>query len=198
MLPSRVASGRHLSSAISFPPRSGLERYCGATPQARKTFGEYFINSRENDTVFSPTFPIGSHGRNPNRDDAAAQAFRNPRPIENYSGWREPKPTRLRSMPPFRGQRRSQRLPRPTSIFTPCSSAARPWRSTNRRRPMAHWIPASFARAAIKARGLNPGDKVLAKSIACKLIHALQLQVKQGKLTAKGRYKAARILELPS
>jgi hypothetical protein len=38
---------------------------------------------------------------------------------------------------------------------------------------------------------------VLAKSICWKLIHTLRLHARQGKLIAKGRYKAARIWELP-
>jgi hypothetical protein len=49
----------------------------------------------------------------------------------------------------------------------------------------------------IKTKGLDPGDKVLAKSIAYRLIHALRLQSKQGKLLAKGRVKAAMLWELP-
>jgi hypothetical protein len=54
-----------------------------------------------------------------------------------------------------------------------------------------------LALAVIKAKGLDPGDKVLAKSVGYKLIHALRLQQKSGRLVAKGRYKAARIWELP-
>jgi intracellular sulfur oxidation DsrE/DsrF family protein len=54
-----------------------------------------------------------------------------------------------------------------------------------------------LALAVIKAKGLDPGDKVLAKSVGHKLIHALRLQERSGKLVAKGRYKAARIWSLP-
>ncbi|MGE0280079.1 MAG: hypothetical protein AB7P20_05630 [Rhizobiaceae bacterium] len=54
-----------------------------------------------------------------------------------------------------------------------------------------------LALAVIKAKGLDHGDKVLAKSIGYKLIHALRLQARSGKLIAKGRYKAARIWSLP-
>src|SRR4051794_24609865 len=49
----------------------------------------------------------------------------------------------------------------------------------------------------IKAKGMDVGDKVLAKSVASRLIHALRMQWKAGKLVAKGRDKAARIWELP-
>jgi hypothetical protein len=54
-----------------------------------------------------------------------------------------------------------------------------------------------LALAVIKAKGLDPRDKVLAKSVCWKLIHAQRLQAKQRKLIAKGRYKNARIWELP-
>jgi hypothetical protein len=49
----------------------------------------------------------------------------------------------------------------------------------------------------MKAKGLDQGDKVLAKSIGSRLIHALRLLRKQGRLTAKGRIKAAMLWELP-
>jgi intracellular sulfur oxidation DsrE/DsrF family protein len=54
-----------------------------------------------------------------------------------------------------------------------------------------------LALAVIKAKGLDPGDKVLAKSLCWKLIHSLRLHAKQGKLVSKGRNKAAMIWELP-
>ena len=50
----------------------------------------------------------------------------------------------------------------------------------------------------MKAKGFDLGDKVLAKSIASRLIHALRMQWKRGRLVAKGRDKAARIWELPA
>lgn len=49
----------------------------------------------------------------------------------------------------------------------------------------------------IKAKGLNPNDKVLAKSIGSRIIHALGMLRRQGRLLAKGRDKAAMIWELP-
>src|SRR5215204_3737142 len=49
----------------------------------------------------------------------------------------------------------------------------------------------------MKAKGFDQGDKVLAKSICGRLIHALRMQWKRGRLVAKGRDKAARIWELP-
>jgi hypothetical protein len=49
----------------------------------------------------------------------------------------------------------------------------------------------------MKAKGLDQGDKVLAKSIGSRLIHALRLLRKQGRLAAKGRIKAAMVWELP-
>ena len=54
-----------------------------------------------------------------------------------------------------------------------------------------------LALAVIKAKGLDTRDKVLAKSVCWKLIHALRLQAKQGKMIARGRYKNARIWKLP-
>jgi hypothetical protein len=50
----------------------------------------------------------------------------------------------------------------------------------------------------MQAKGLNQADKVLAKSIGSRLIHALRMLHKQGRLVAKGRFKAAMIWELPS
>jgi hypothetical protein len=49
----------------------------------------------------------------------------------------------------------------------------------------------------MKAKGLDQGDKVLAKSIGGRLIHALGMLRKQGRLVAKGRVKAAMLWELP-
>jgi hypothetical protein len=49
----------------------------------------------------------------------------------------------------------------------------------------------------MKAKGLDQGDKVLAKSIGGRLIHALGMLRKQGRLMAKGRVKAAMLWELP-
>src|SRR5581483_9611435 len=48
----------------------------------------------------------------------------------------------------------------------------------------------------MKAKGLNQADKVLAKSIGNRLIHALRLLKRSGKLVTKGRVKAALIWEL--
>jgi hypothetical protein len=49
----------------------------------------------------------------------------------------------------------------------------------------------------MKAKGLDRDDKVLAKSICSRIIHALRLQHRQGKIIAKGRVKAAMLWELP-
>jgi hypothetical protein len=49
----------------------------------------------------------------------------------------------------------------------------------------------------MKAKGLDQGDKVLAKSIGFRLIHALIKQAQRGNVVALGKYKAARIWELP-
>lgn len=51
--------------------------------------------------------------------------------------------------------------------------------------------------AVLKAKGLNPGDKVLAKAISHRLIHALRIQARDGKLIAIGRHKAAHLWRLP-
>jgi len=51
--------------------------------------------------------------------------------------------------------------------------------------------------AVLKARGLDPGDQVLAKAIGKRLIHALRIQARGGKLTAIGRHKAAHLWRLP-
>jgi len=51
--------------------------------------------------------------------------------------------------------------------------------------------------AVLKAKGLDPGDRVLAKAIGHRLIHALRIQARNGKLVAVGRQKAARLWRLP-
>ena len=50
--------------------------------------------------------------------------------------------------------------------------------------------------AVLKAKGLNPGDQVLAKAISKRLIHALRIQARGGKIVAMGREKAARVWRL--
>jgi hypothetical protein len=49
----------------------------------------------------------------------------------------------------------------------------------------------------MKAKGLDQGDKVLAKSIGFRLIHALRKQALRGGVVACGKHKAALIWELP-
>jgi hypothetical protein len=49
----------------------------------------------------------------------------------------------------------------------------------------------------LEAKGLNAGDKVLAKAVSYKLIHALRIQARTGKLVGMGREKAARVWRLP-
>jgi|SRR5579883_858934 uncharacterized protein YukE len=54
-----------------------------------------------------------------------------------------------------------------------------------------------LASAVLKVKRLDPGDRVLAKAISHRLIHALRLQARGGKLIAVGRHKAARVWRLP-
>jgi hypothetical protein len=49
----------------------------------------------------------------------------------------------------------------------------------------------------LDAKGLDASDKVLAKAISYRLIHALRIQARSGKLVGAGREKAARIWRLP-
>ena len=56
----------------------------------------------------------------------------------------------------------------------------------------------SSAAIAGEAAAERYGLKVLAKSICGRLIHALRMQWKSGKLVAGGRDKATRIWELPA
>jgi hypothetical protein len=49
----------------------------------------------------------------------------------------------------------------------------------------------------MKAKGLDQGDKVLAKSIGLRLIHALRMQSQRGLVRRIGKNKAALIWELP-
>ena len=45
----------------------------------------------------------------------------------------------------------------------------------------------------LTAKGLDAGDKVLAKSVAAKLIHALRMQAKRGSLAAIGKHRGAMV-----
>jgi len=49
----------------------------------------------------------------------------------------------------------------------------------------------------LNAKGLDASDKVLAKAISYRLIHALRIQARSGKILGVGREKAARIWQLP-
>ncbi len=54
-----------------------------------------------------------------------------------------------------------------------------------------------LAQALMAAKGLDTGDKVLAKAVAYRLIHVLRIQARGGKIVGIGRHKAARIWRLP-
>jgi hypothetical protein len=43
----------------------------------------------------------------------------------------------------------------------------------------------------LEAKGLDGGDRVLAKSVAERLIHALRMQAKRGKITIAGKQQGA-------
>lgn len=43
----------------------------------------------------------------------------------------------------------------------------------------------------MKAKGLEAGDKALAKSVAGRVIHALRMQAKRGKLAIIGKERGA-------
>jgi hypothetical protein len=49
----------------------------------------------------------------------------------------------------------------------------------------------------LNAKGLDASDKVLAKAISYRLIHALRIQARSGKIVAMSREKAARVWRLP-
>ena len=49
----------------------------------------------------------------------------------------------------------------------------------------------------MKAKGLDTGDKVLAKALALKLVHAMRMQAQRGRVIARGKVKGTRIWELP-
>jgi hypothetical protein len=53
-----------------------------------------------------------------------------------------------------------------------------------------------LALAVMTAKGLDGGDKVLAKAVAYRLIHVLRIQARNGKIVGIGRQKAARIWRL--
>lgn len=53
-----------------------------------------------------------------------------------------------------------------------------------------------LAQAIMAAKGLDTGDKVLAKAIGYRLIHALRIQARIGKIVGLGRDRAARVWRL--
>ena len=53
-----------------------------------------------------------------------------------------------------------------------------------------------LALSVMAAKGLDTGDKVLAKAIAYRLIHALRIQARNGKIVGIGKQKAARVWRL--
>jgi hypothetical protein len=54
-----------------------------------------------------------------------------------------------------------------------------------------------LALAVMATKGLDTGDKVLAKAIGYRLIHALRIQARIGKIVGIGRERAARVWRLP-
>ena len=54
----------------------------------------------------------------------------------------------------------------------------------------------ALAERAMKATGLDAGDKVLAKAVTLRLVHALRAQHKRGKVEDAGRVKGNRIWAL--
>ena len=54
-----------------------------------------------------------------------------------------------------------------------------------------------LAAHCMKAKGLNPDDKVLAKSIGQSLIHSLRMQWKRGNLTTRGKRLGVYVWSLP-
>jgi len=54
-----------------------------------------------------------------------------------------------------------------------------------------------LALVVMKAKGLDTGDRVLAKAVSYRLIHALRIQARIGKIVGMGRDKAARVWRLP-
>jgi hypothetical protein len=47
------------------------------------------------------------------------------------------------------------------------------------------------------AKGLDTGDKVLAKAVAAQLIHALRMQAQRGKILRDGKKGTALLWKLP-
>jgi hypothetical protein len=54
-----------------------------------------------------------------------------------------------------------------------------------------------LAAYVMKAKGLDPADKVLAKSIGNQLIHTLRMQRSRGKLATQGKRQAAYVWAIP-
>lgn len=54
-----------------------------------------------------------------------------------------------------------------------------------------------IAFAVMKAKGLNAGDKVLAKAVCYRLIHALRMQCHRGKIADGGKRRGVRVWALP-
>jgi hypothetical protein len=55
-----------------------------------------------------------------------------------------------------------------------------------------------IARYIMAAKGMDPNDKVLAKAIACRMIHSLRQQCRRGKLADAGKRGAVRMWGFPT
>lgn len=55
-----------------------------------------------------------------------------------------------------------------------------------------------LATYVMKAKGLDVGDKILAKAVAQRLIHPLRMQLAQGKLVTHGTRQAAFVWGSPA
>jgi hypothetical protein len=55
-----------------------------------------------------------------------------------------------------------------------------------------------IARFAMEAKGLDTGDKALAKAVGYRLIQALRMQHKRGKIADAGKRGGVRIWAVPS
>ena len=96
----------------------------------------------------------------------------------------------------FRGQRGRQGFPAYVDIHRlfKRGEAIAPCKQALAAGPMK---TCQLAFHVMKAKSLDQGDKVLAKSIGRRLIHALRMQSQRGRMRRSGKHKAALIWELP-
>jgi hypothetical protein len=83
------------------------------------------------------------------------------------------------------------------SIQIECSGGGDPVEVCNEALATRRNQPASWLNTSSRPKGLDTGDKVLAKAVAAQLIHSLRMQALRAKIARDGKNGMALISRLP-